>query len=197
MQGPRVQPTVPIIARTRYRLEAERLRAPARRWRSPRSSKRRSRCCRSCWCGSTFRATSSRRWSKLSTRARRRGQPRARAPAIPLDQLPREIVDAPVSSFRLLPEAWAVGRTLQSWTCATRPGATVLAVRRDRTDDSPHGASRGRRATTSSCWVTTATCCSREPAGAGGPRGAERRLGGTGSSGPGPWGLMARGDDVM
>ena len=54
----------------------------------------------------------------------------ARAPAIPLDQLPREIVDAPVSSVRLGPDAWGIGRTLQELDLRNSTGATVLAVRR-------------------------------------------------------------------
>ncbi len=67
----------------------------------------------------------------------------ARAPAIPLDQMPREIMDAPVSSFRLAPEGWAVGRTLQELNLRVRTGATVLAVRRKTgTITSPHGSFR-------------------------------------------------------
>jgi CPA2 family monovalent cation:H+ antiporter-2 len=67
----------------------------------------------------------------------------ARARAIPLDQMPREIVDAPVSSFRLATNGWAVGRTLQELDIRARTGATVLAVRRPAgTTTSPHGSFR-------------------------------------------------------
>ncbi len=56
---------------------------------------------------------------------------------------PREIVDAPVSSFRLPPDAWAVGRTLQELDLRNTTGATVLAVRRGgRTTTSPQGSFR-------------------------------------------------------
>ncbi|MGQ0735004.1 MAG: cation:proton antiporter domain-containing protein [Acidobacteriota bacterium] len=66
-----------------------------------------------------------------------------RAPAIPLDQLPKEVVDAPVSSFRLADDAWAVGRTLQEVALRASTGATVLAVRRSTgTTTSPHGGFR-------------------------------------------------------
>ena len=64
----------------------------------------------------------------------------SRAPAIPLDQLPREIVDAPVSSFRIPQEAWAVGKTLQELDLRNSTGATVLAIRRNgKTTTSPMG----------------------------------------------------------
>jgi CPA2 family monovalent cation:H+ antiporter-2 len=67
----------------------------------------------------------------------------SKARAIPLDQLPREIVDAPVSSFRLPPAGWAVGRTLQELDLRNTTGATVLAVRRGgRTTTSPQGSFR-------------------------------------------------------
>jgi CPA2 family monovalent cation:H+ antiporter-2 len=58
------------------------------------------------------------------------GRP-ARAPAIPLDQMPAEIMNAPVSSFRLPAAAWAVGRTLQELDLRNATGATVIAVRRE------------------------------------------------------------------
>ena len=64
----------------------------------------------------------------------------SRAPAIPLEQLPREIVDAPVSSFRLPQDAWAVGKNLQELDLRKSTGATVLAIRRGgRTTTSPSG----------------------------------------------------------
>jgi CPA2 family monovalent cation:H+ antiporter-2 len=124
-------PGVPIIARTRYRLEAERLAGA----------------------GATLAVAeeleaSLEVLSQLLTRLHMPGNVvetlvdnyrrvlgaasarTARARAIPLDQLPREIVDAPVSSVRLSPAAWAAGRTLQDIDLRNRTGATVLAVRR-------------------------------------------------------------------
>jgi CPA2 family monovalent cation:H+ antiporter-2 len=63
----------------------------------------------------------------------------SRAPAVPLDQM-REIIDAPVSSFRLPAGGWAAGRTLQELDLRNSTGATVLAVRRGgRTITSPPG----------------------------------------------------------
>jgi CPA2 family monovalent cation:H+ antiporter-2 len=53
-----------------------------------------------------------------------------RARPVPFDQLPPELVDAPVSSFRLSGDAWAVGRTLQAVDLRNQTGATVIAVRR-------------------------------------------------------------------
>jgi K+/H+ antiporter YhaU regulatory subunit KhtT len=57
--------------------------------------------------------------------------------------MPREIIDAPVSSFRLGSGAWAAGRTLQELDIRARTSATVLAVRRHSgTTTSPHGSFR-------------------------------------------------------
>jgi CPA2 family monovalent cation:H+ antiporter-2 len=134
-------PDVPIIARTRYRLEAERL---AR-------------------AGATLAVAeeleaSLEVLSQLLMRlhipgnlvetlvdTHRRaagahdGRP-ARAPAIPLDQLPREIAQAPVQSFRVPAESWAIGKTLQHLDLRNSTGATVLAVRRGtQTTTSPAG----------------------------------------------------------
>ena len=67
----------------------------------------------------------------------------SRSRAIPMGQLPREVVDAPVSSFRLGHDAWAVGRTLQELDLRNSTGATVLAIRRDgATVTSPPGTYR-------------------------------------------------------
>lgn len=54
----------------------------------------------------------------------------ARARTVPFDQLPPEVVDAPVSSFRLAEGAWGVGRNLQTINLRNETGATVIAVRR-------------------------------------------------------------------
>jgi monovalent cation:H+ antiporter-2, CPA2 family len=70
------------------------------------------------------------------------GRP-ARSRAIPLDQLPAEVAAAPVSSFRLPEGAWGVGRTLQDADLRKLTGATVLAVRRGSvTVTSPPGSFR-------------------------------------------------------
>jgi CPA2 family monovalent cation:H+ antiporter-2 len=133
--------TVPIITRTRYRLEAERL---------ARS-------------GATLAVAeeleaSLEVLSQLLVRLhipgnvvetlvdnyrRVLGAPSnraARARTLPFDQLPKDIIDAPVSSFRLGSEAWAVGKTLQTTDLRNATGATVIAVRRPAgTVTSPDG----------------------------------------------------------
>lgn len=61
-----------------------------------------------------------------------------RAPAMPLGDLPLEIADAPVASFRMGAEMWGVGRTLGDVDLRAQTGATVLAIRRGtRTATSP------------------------------------------------------------
>jgi CPA2 family monovalent cation:H+ antiporter-2 len=61
-----------------------------------------------------------------------------RAPAMPLGELPVEIADAPVASFRLSTKMGSVGRTLAELDLRAETGATVLAVRREgRTVTSP------------------------------------------------------------
>ena len=57
-----------------------------------------------------------------------------------LDQLPPDLRDVPIASFRLDKEAWAVGRTLQEIDLRATTGATVLAIRRNgRAITSPPG----------------------------------------------------------
>jgi CPA2 family monovalent cation:H+ antiporter-2 len=64
----------------------------------------------------------------------------SRAKPLSFEELPKEIIDAPVSSFRLAADAWGVGRTLQEAALRATTGATVLAVRRSgETITSPHG----------------------------------------------------------
>ncbi len=66
-----------------------------------------------------------------------------RAIALPLGELPVEIADAPVSSFRLAPEMGAVSRTLAELDLRAETGATVLAIRREgRTFTSPEASFR-------------------------------------------------------
>lgn len=63
-----------------------------------------------------------------------------RAKPVNFDELPKEILDAPVSSFRLTAGAWGVGRTLREANVRNQTGATILAVRRGSgTTTSPHG----------------------------------------------------------
>jgi CPA2 family monovalent cation:H+ antiporter-2 len=62
------------------------------------------------------------------------GAPSARSQRVrPLayDELPADILDAPVSSFQLDAAAWASGRTLQEADLRNTTGATVLAIRRN------------------------------------------------------------------
>ena len=129
-----LSPTVPIITRTRYRLEAERLTEG----------------------GATLAVAeeleaSLEVLSQLLARLhipgnvvetlvdnyrRVLGAPTSRstrARAIPLDQLPKEVLDAPVSSFRIPADGWGVGRTLHQLDLRNSTGATVLAIRRNGT----------------------------------------------------------------
>jgi CPA2 family monovalent cation:H+ antiporter-2 len=135
-------PTVPIITRTRYRLEAERL-AKA---------------------GATLAVAEELEASLevlsqllvrlhipgnvvetlIDTYRRTLGASSARssrAKPLSFEQLPQEIIDAPVSSFRLGDDAWGVGRSLKDANLRSSTGATVIAVRRGSTTmTSPDGA---------------------------------------------------------
>lgn len=126
-----ISATVPIITRTRYRLEAERLTTA----------------------GATLAVAeeleaSLEVLSQLLVRLhipgnvvetlvdnyrRVLGAPTSRstrAKPVSFDQLPPEVVDAPVSSFRLGAGSWAVGRSLKELDLRGATGATVIAVRR-------------------------------------------------------------------
>ena len=72
-----------------------------------------------------------------------------------LDQMPKEIIDAPVSSFRLGADAWAAGHSLQELNLRAQTGATVLAVR------------RGGSTTTSPRWVVPASGTGRHVSAGG------------------------------
>ena len=64
----------------------------------------------------------------------------ARARTVAFEELPKELIDAPVSSFRLSPDAWAVDRTLHTVNLRSETGATVIAVRRGaKTVTTPDG----------------------------------------------------------
>ncbi|HXG87406.1 MAG TPA: cation:proton antiporter [Vicinamibacterales bacterium] len=124
-------PQVPIIARTRYRLEAERLATAgatlAVAEELEASLEVMSQLLARLHIPGNVVETlvdNYRRVLGAST-----GRP-SRAPAIPMDQMPREIMDAPVSSFRLAAESWAVGKSLQDVDLRNSTGATVIAVRR-------------------------------------------------------------------
>ncbi len=70
------------------------------------------------------------------------GRPRF-APAVPFGELPVEIADTPVATFRLTQAMWGVSRTLSELNLRAETGATVLAVRRaTRTLTSPDGGFR-------------------------------------------------------
>jgi CPA2 family monovalent cation:H+ antiporter-2 len=136
-----INPQVPVIARSRYRLEAERLTAAgatlAVAEELEASLELLSQLLARLHIPGNVVETLVDNYRRVLGAAT--GRP-SRAPAIPLDQMPREIMDAPVSSFRLAAAGWAVGRTLQELDMRARTGATVLAVRRPTgTTTSPHG----------------------------------------------------------
>lgn len=138
-----LSPTVPIVVRTRYRLEAERLTRA----------------------GATLAVAEELEGSlealaqllarlhipgnvvevlldtyRRTTTSAARGR---LARAVPFSELPVEIADAPVATFRLRGGMWGVGRTLAELDLRAATGATVLAVRRgDRTLTSPDGGFR-------------------------------------------------------
>lgn len=139
-----VAPEVPIIGRTRYRTEAERLAeagatlAVAEELEASLEvlSQLLARLHIPGNVVETLVDTYRRALGATTGRA-------ARARAIPLDELPREIMDAPVSSFRLAAGAWAVGRTLEELDLRKGTGATVIAIRRATgTTTSPLGSFR-------------------------------------------------------
>ncbi len=136
----RLTATVPLIVRTRFRLEAERMMAAGAtiavaeeleaslevlaqlltRMQIPANVVE--------VLTDTYRRTTT---TVPTGRAKR-------ALAMPLGELPVEIADAPVSSFRLGPEMGAVGHTLGKLDLRAETGATVLAIRRaSRTVTSP------------------------------------------------------------
>jgi CPA2 family monovalent cation:H+ antiporter-2 len=133
---------VPIIARTRYRLEAERLTAAgatlAVAEELEASLEVLSQGLARLHIPGNVVETLVDNYRRVLGASTSRA---ARARGIPLDQLPQEIIDAPVASFRLPDDAWAAGRTLQEVDLRARTGATVLAVRRQNgsTTTSPLG----------------------------------------------------------
>jgi CPA2 family monovalent cation:H+ antiporter-2 len=136
-----LSPDVPIITRTRYRLEAERLaRAGATMAVAEEleaSLEVLSQLLVRLHIPGNVVETLVDNYRRVLGAATSRA---SRAKPVPFEEMPREIMDAPVSSFRLADEAWGVGRTLQEADLRKNTGATVLAVRRGGdTVTSPHG----------------------------------------------------------
>jgi monovalent cation:H+ antiporter-2, CPA2 family len=134
-------PDVPIITRTRYRLEAERLAAAgatlAVAEELEASLEVMSQLLARLHIPGNVVETLVDNYRRVLGASTSRS---SRAKTIPLDELPKEIVDAPVSSFRLEPGAWAIGKSLMDLDLRNTTGATVLAVRRGSdTTTSPHG----------------------------------------------------------
>lgn len=135
-------PTVPIITRTRYRLEAERLTqagaALAVAEELEASLEVLSQLLVRLHIPANVVET------LVDNYRRVLGAPTGRSTRtkpLSFDQLPQAVIDAPVSSFRLDDKAWAVGRSLQTIDLRNQTGATVLAVRRSTggTVTSPDG----------------------------------------------------------
>jgi CPA2 family monovalent cation:H+ antiporter-2 len=126
-----LSPNVPIITRTRYRLEAERLTesgatlAVAEELEA--SLEVLSQLLARLHIPGNVVETLVDNYRRVLGAPTSRG---ARARAIPLDQLPKEMLDAPVSSMRLPVDGWAVGKTLHQLDLRNATGATVLAIRR-------------------------------------------------------------------
>ena len=99
---------VPIITRTRYRLEAERLTRRVRRSRLPKSSRRRSKCSRNCWSGCTSRQRRRDAGGQLSARGRGWHRP-VSAGAKPVAVRPVAQGDRRCAGLQLPPPAGRVG----------------------------------------------------------------------------------------
>jgi monovalent cation:H+ antiporter-2, CPA2 family len=126
-----ISASVPIVARTRYRLEAERLRAVGATVTVAEEVE------------ASFEVVAQ-LLARLEIpgniaevligtyRQATYGEPGrgARAAAVPFDELPAELTAAPVNLYRLPPDAWSVGRTLGEIDLRADTGATILAIRR-------------------------------------------------------------------
>ncbi|MGE3273980.1 MAG: cation:proton antiporter [Vicinamibacterales bacterium] len=136
-----VAPRVPIIARARYRAEAERLQAAGATMAVAEELEASLEVLAQLLARlqvpgnfvevllDTYRRTTEHRG----------GRP-LRAPAMPLGDLPADVSDAPVATHRLGAEAWAVGRSLAEVGLRAETGATLLAVRRGgQTHTTPSG----------------------------------------------------------
>jgi CPA2 family monovalent cation:H+ antiporter-2 len=137
-----LSPNVPIITRTRYRLEAERLTrngatlAVAEELEA--SLEVMSQLLARLHIPGNVVETLVDNYRRVLGAASSRS---SRARTVAFEELPKELIDAPVSSFRLATDAWAVGRTLHAINLRSETGATVIAVRRGSgTVTSPDGA---------------------------------------------------------
>ena len=122
---------VPIISRTRYRLEAERLTAAGATLAVAEELEASLEVLSQLLVRLHIPANVVETLVENYRRVLGAGNVRApRAKSLAFDELPKEILDAPVSSFRLAADAWGVGRTLREANIRNATGATILAVRR-------------------------------------------------------------------
>jgi CPA2 family monovalent cation:H+ antiporter-2 len=135
-----IAPNIPIIARTRYRLEADRMMSAGATLAVAEELEASLEVMSQLLArleipGNVAEMLVDGYRRTISAAVRQRPM---RAPALPLDELPDDVRGAPVSSLQLPPEGWGVGKTLQEIDLRAATGATVLAVRRDqRTTTSP------------------------------------------------------------
>jgi CPA2 family monovalent cation:H+ antiporter-2 len=134
-----VSRSVPIVARTRYRLEAERLRrvgaTVAVAEEIEASFEVVAQLLARLEIPGNIAEVLLGTYREATYAVPARG---ARAAAVPFDALPAELAAAPVSLFRLAPDAWSAGRTLGDIDLRADTGATILAIRREgRTITSP------------------------------------------------------------
>ena len=134
-----VSATVPIVARTRYRLEAERLRRAgatvAVAEEIEASFEVVAQLLARLEIPGNIAEVLLGTYREATYAVPARG---ARAAAVPFDSLPAELTAAPVTLFRLPAAAWSVGRTLGAIDLRADTGATILAIRRSgRTITSP------------------------------------------------------------
>ena len=134
-----VSATVPIVARTRYRLEAERLRhagaTVAVAEEIEASFEVVAQLLARLEIPGNIAEVLLGTYRQATYAEPARG---ARAAAVPFDALPAELTAAPVTLFRLPAGAWSVGRTLGAIDLRAGTGATILAIRREgRTMTSP------------------------------------------------------------
>ena len=133
-------PEVPIIVRTRYRAEAERLRQAGATLAVAEELEASLEVVAQLFArlhvpgnlsdvlldGFRLAATSSRP---------------LRAPTVPLGSAPREIREMPLATHQLEPHAWAVGHTLATIDLRAATGATIIAVRKGEQYSAPPPAS--------------------------------------------------------
>lgn len=138
-----ISPTVPLVVRTRYRLEADRLmRAGATLAIAEElegSLEALAQLLARLHIPGNVVDVLLETYRRTTTSAARGRTARA----VPFSELPVEIADTPVATFRLRDGMWGVGRTLAELDLRAATGATVLAVRRgDRTMTTPDGSFR-------------------------------------------------------